>query len=270
MNLNNIGKSVLWAFKRHPLLYYVRFGLICKNHKGSFSSLPTFNQINSTDDIPEIFMRINQKIPVAAGADPHDKAISIAVFLRSNIKGGTGLGLSSDKSLEKMLAGKGGVCSDFSQVFNLFCLLHNIKVREWGMVEKFYNPQHGHTFNEVYSEKTKKWLVIDVKNNLIFVDRTNNPLSAEALFTNLRHGEPLNYQLLSEYKPKDEPKLKLVFSARSIPFVIANYNNAVYDKYLNKYQNRWPVFMINALMIVLGKNYNFVFPFDNYRDKLIA
>ena len=43
-----------------------------------------------------------------------------------------GLSVPSEEALKIMLAGKGGVCSDMVQIFNNFCVINDIKVREWG------------------------------------------------------------------------------------------------------------------------------------------
>ncbi len=32
-----------------------------------------------------------------------------------------------------MINGEGGVCSDFSQIYSNFCVINDIKVKEWGL-----------------------------------------------------------------------------------------------------------------------------------------
>jgi len=231
--------------------------------------LPVFNDINKKEDAPSLFLKVNEKIPLEPEMDEFDKARAIAVYLRKQIPGGRGLGLSSNKALELMLAGDGGVCSDFSQIFNEFCVINDIKVREWGTVEKFYNPMFGHTFNEIFSTRLNKWIVIDVGKNLFYKGDGDEPLSVIELFPYLRNGNQIKYEHFSDHVCIDLYKIDKTYSKFTIPFVISNYNNKEYDHYLNRYQYRMPSFMINALMIVLGKNYKFIFVLDNYRTKLL-
>lgn len=61
------------------------------------------------------------------------------------MKGGAVLGLSSKKTLEIMLARQGGVCSDFSQIFNIFCFINRIRVRECGCIDPLYKVLCGNS-----------------------------------------------------------------------------------------------------------------------------
>ncbi len=55
-----------------------------------------------------------------------------------------------------------------------------------------------------------------------------------------------------------------------MPFVVDRYDNALYDRYLDRYAQRYPSFVINAMMILKGINYRFAFPMDNYRKMLLG
>jgi hypothetical protein len=70
-------------------------------------------------------------------------------WLRNHIKGGPGLGKSSNKALRKMIRGEGGVCSDMSQVYNNFCVIKRFKSKRMGL--KIITDNHsilgGHSFN---------------------------------------------------------------------------------------------------------------------------
>lgn len=268
MGLTAIKNKIKWVLKRHPLLYYTRFALIAKNHKAPISTLPIFSDWNKKEDVHPLFYEVNSKINLDPNADELDKALAIATYLRLNIKGGRGLGLSSNKTLELMLAGKGGVCSDFSQIFNLFCLINDIKGREWGSVEKFYNPEHGHTFNEIYSTNLGKYILIDVKKSIRFEDEQQNPLGAVELFMHLKNGGQIKHIHFSPYICNKIGNVRYIYSKGTIAFVISNYDNKVYDEYLNKYQDQFPSFLINAMLIILRKNYNLLFVLDDYRSKL--
>src|SRR5690606_28919251 len=98
-------KKIKWLLTRHPMLYYIRFMLICRNHKGKPEDLPTFNDFNKKEDVPRLYVEINDQIPLNPDWDGFEKTLAISKWLRFNIKGGRGLGLASETSLRMMLDG---------------------------------------------------------------------------------------------------------------------------------------------------------------------
>ncbi len=242
----------------------MRFALICENISAEIDDSNCFNSLNIREDIAPIFESVFNEINLDAKSD-FEKSITIAKFLTQKIIGGPGLGLSSDAALYKMLNERAGVCSDFSQIYNVFCLIADVKVREYGVVEKFYNPQFGHTFNEIYSTELQKWIMIDVGKGAYYIDQsTQQPLSAMETFLQLRNNkkpEPVSFT------PKKEGgnSLDQIYSSQSIPFLISNYSNKTYDHYFNKYQEKVPGFLISFWLIVLRKNFKFSFMLDDYR-----
>lgn len=263
-------RKIAWAIRRHPLLFYIRYFLMSKNFTDRNSDeIGCFNDINDMNDIPGIFFEINKNIKVNTKEDEFQRALAIAAYLRNNVKGGKGLGLSSSATLQKMIDGQGGVCSDFSLIFNIFCFINGIKVKEWGCVERLYKGRFGHTFNEIYSSKLDKWIAIDCHKGIYFTAYSSAPLSATELFQYLRSGNSLKYTCITDYVPKSIERTKDVYCKSTMPFIINNYNNRVNDYYLNKYQNVLPAFVINALLIFLKLNHHFVFILDNYKKKLL-
>ena len=263
-------RKIAWAIRRHPFLFYFRYFLMSKNFTEKNSDdIGCFNDINEMHDIPIIFFEVNRNIGINSKEDEFERALAIAAYLRNNIKGGKGLGLSSNTTLKNMIDGQGGVCSDFSLIFNIFCFINGIKVKEWGCVDRFYKSRFGHTFNEIYSSKLEKWIAIDCHKGMYFTAYTSTPLSAMELFQYLRSGNSLKYTFISDYVPKSVERTKYVYSKSTMPFIINNYNNSVYDYYLNKFQNVLPAFVINALLILLKLNHHFVFILDNYKKKLL-
>ncbi len=154
-------KKIKRLLTRHPALFYARFVLICRNIRPG-ERLPEFADFNQKADVPEKFNEISREIALNKDDDTFDRALEIARYIRKKVKGGPGIGLSSLATLERMFNSKAGICSDYAQIFNVFCLANDIRVREWGCVERFYKPVHGHSFSEVYSERLGKWAMVDV------------------------------------------------------------------------------------------------------------
>src|SRR5690606_5227583 len=139
-----IFKKILWAFKRHPFLYKSRFKILSKNSAISEIASYSYNLMNSKNDIPQYFHEINQQIfPNGTPTSDLECIQVLSKWLITNIEGGPGLSLSSEEALKTMLVGKGGVCSDMAQIFNNFCVLNDIRVREWGITRSPYTETYG-------------------------------------------------------------------------------------------------------------------------------
>lgn len=255
---------------RHPLLFYIRFALICRNLRRG-EPLPEFADTNKKEDIPQVFVELSREIGLDPNADSFDRAMEIARFIRKRVAGGPGIGLSSTVTLDRMFNGRAGICSDYAQIFNLFCQANDIRVREWGCVETFYKPIYGHSFSEIYSEKLGKWVMMDVGKNLYF-NRHDDPapLSVLELFEYVRQGNPVGYTHFSSHICPDMHKIGLTYGRNMAPFVIANFVNKDYDQFLDKYSSKYPLPVVNAMLILTGRNHQFVFPMDNCRKMLLG
>lgn len=252
------------------MFFYIRYLLLSVNHKGKSSDdLGCFNQINDPKDICRLYFEVNSQIEIDANADEFEKALQIARFLRMKIPVGPALSLSSQKTLEAVMQGKGAVCSDFSLIFNIFCLINNIKVKEWNCVDRFYKSNYGHNFNEIYSSRLKKWIAVDAHMGVYFVgDDKKLPLSVVELFKYRRKGNDLHFVNFSDYIHQNVERMKMIYSGFTIPFLIVNFKNDDNDYFLNKFQGI-PSFAINAMLILKRKNYQFLFVLDNYKVKLL-
>ena len=62
MIINPLKNRIIWVFRRHPILYYIRFALICENVSLEISDKICFNSINKKKDVPEIFKVIFEEI----------------------------------------------------------------------------------------------------------------------------------------------------------------------------------------------------------------
>lgn len=263
-----MNKTLSWYIKRHPLLYKIRFRLISKNSPLDRIENYSYNEINEKKDIPNIYYILNNSIfsnkANALQISDIEKAVTIAIWLRNKIKGGSGLSKSSEVTLKKMIRGNGGVCSDIAQVFNNFCVINNIKVKEWGLKILADNMlQGGHSFNEIYSKELKKWIIIDVSKSIFFytpVDDT--PLSVFDLISLKKEKKKITF---SSFNPEFDIKNKNISNnyliTNSYPFLITNYHNKTYDYFLNKL-NFLPVFIIHAFLFTIGQYYVYEFPIN--------
>ncbi len=264
----SLKSKFLWLVTRHPLLYVMRSVLFSRNSAFVHENeIETFADCNSVSDVHPLFFEVNSKMDISPTDSNFSKAGKIGIYLRANTKVGPGAGLSSGQTLQKMLYGSGGVCSDFSIVFNVFCLINQIPVREWHCADRLYKTRFGHAFNEIYDNQQQKWIAIDVHKGIYFTNHQKH-LSVDELFSGLRAGKPLEYKFLSNYEPPHKDRLLSVYSAQTIPFLVSNYKIKILDPFLEKH-SALPVPLLMIWSWLLRKNYRFVFYFDNYRQKLL-
>jgi hypothetical protein len=260
-----MSRSLIWYCRRHPLLYKIRFRILSK--KVTFDKIESFcyNTLNKTADVPTIYFELNPLIfaNIESVSSDLDKAKLIAVWLRNFIKGGPGLGKSSDTTLRKMINGEGGVCSDFSQVYNNFCVINDLKVKEWGL--KIFSCDSsicgGHAFNEIYATELKKWVLIDVSKSVLFYCKNKKvPLSVFDLIHLKKEKQKIFFSSFNEKTMPDTKRITdLYFTSDSSPFVITNYHNKTYDSYLNTLKFL-PEPFAHGLLFLVGKSYFFEFP----------
>lgn len=252
------------------MLYYFRYLLLSDNLDGKDTETAgCYNDWNRKEELPEIYKQTNARITIPSDADTFERAKAIAQYLREHAHGGPGLSRSSQTALRRMLEGKDGVCSDYSQVFNNFCVLNDIKVREWNCVDRFYKARFGHTFNEVYSQALGKWVMIDVHQAFFMTDENDNKLSVVECFKRLRAGRSNRFSFyMPAYWTRDLERLNNIYASFTIPYLTVNYRNKVVDRYLDKLSGKLPVFLITTLMILRGDNFRFLFVMDDYKEKL--
>jgi len=235
--------------------------------KASLTTIENFcyNDLNEKSNIPRLFFEINSLIFRDENNELTDfeKAKKISIWLRNNIKGGPGLGKSSTTALIKMMNGEGGVCSDFSQVFSNFCVINDIKVKEWGLRNLSNNSQisGGHSFNEIYCTEFQKWILIDAaKSILLYNSEISTPLSTLEYIQLKKENKEITTVSLTENEViMDANANEIYFCSNSSPFVITNYDNKIYDYFLDKL-DFFPVSIIHGILILIGKSYVFTFP----------
>ena len=253
-----IFKKLIWTFKRHPFLYLTRFKLLSKDSNIDDIDSYSYNQVNSKNEIPKYFHEINEVV-FFDGKPENDLELikKLSIWLVKNIKGGPGLSVPSEKALKIMLAGEGGVCSDMAQIFNNFCVLNDIRVREWGSTRAPFNKVYGgHSFNEVYCRDLNKWVLIDVSYCVMFYCENDLPLSVVELYQLLRSGKKIVYQTFNKTLVLEEASVtKNYLNPDTVPFLLCNYSNKTYDTYLKTFRPYIPVFMIHFMIYLLHKSY---------------
>lgn len=263
-----ILKKVSWFFKRHHFLYITRFKLLSRNSSVVDIDSCSYNQINQEQDIPDGFTEVN-KIIFKENKPSKDFEVvkQLSLWLQNNIKGGPGLSEPSDKALQIMLAGNGGVCSDMAQIFNNFCVINSVKVREWGTTRAPFNKEFGgHSFNEIFSKELNKWVLIDVYNSLFFYNSSEAPLSVIELFQLVSENKQVSFKTFNAMKPIEENNIKRNYlNPDTIPFLICNYSNKNYDSFLSFFRPHIPVFIIHFLLYMLRKSYHYRFPLNDYK-----
>jgi hypothetical protein len=263
-------KRIQWIIKRHPFLYVTRFRLVSKNTSIAETHDLAYNTFNAKSDIPSYFHEVNSQIfKGGRPIDVLDSVIQLCTWLQLHIKGGPGLSYASDVALKKMLAGEGGVCSDRVQIFNNFCVLNDIQVREWGVTsipfDKWYG---GHSFNEVYVPAMNKWITIDVSYcGFFYAGGKPLPLSTIELFELIRKNTPVHFETFYDTKINTEKNIqKNYLHPNASPFLVSQYKNRVYDRYLKRFRRYLPVFMIHFMVYLSGKSYRYQFPLDDYKQ----
>ncbi|MGC1633466.1 MAG: transglutaminase-like domain-containing protein, partial [Gelidibacter sp.] len=227
-----------------------------------------YNSLNKKEDIHLSFYDINAKI-FQQGKPDSDLVLvkQLVSWLYEHTKVGPGLSEPSDRALEIMLYGKGGVCSDMAQIFNNFCVINDIQVREWGTTSAPFNRANGgHSFNEVYIKDLQKWVLIDSSWGGLFNNEQDMPLSVLELYHLSRTGLPVRYSSFIEGKIIETAQItKNYLNTDITPFLICNYRNKIYDRYLNFARPHVPVFIIHFFVYLSGRSYHYKFPMDDYK-----
>jgi hypothetical protein len=130
---------------------------------------------------PAVFTQAVQ--PMAARGEIGDGwtlARRLAAHLGSAGGDGTGLKTDTRSAYRSILAGEGGYCADYTQVFNGLAHAAQLDVREWGMSFDGYSGE-GHAFSEVFASDLGQWVFVDSFYGFWVRDAaTATPLSALA------------------------------------------------------------------------------------------
>ena len=264
-------KRLQKLLKRHTIFHFFRCFMITRKPSHKVFSDEIINNYNCKKDIPPLFVLENMKI-VFQKEGSFRKAIAIAKFMGTTYTGGRGLGYSSEETLTIMKANKGGVCSDYSQLMINFCILNDIKVREWSVSAKLYGT-FGHVFNEVYSDEYDKWVFIDAAKSFYFIDRqTKLPISSieyiDLLTASMEHlvvaVNILTGQVDESITNKEAIHLAY-FNKTNVFFLVSNYRIWWFDRIL-KLRKILPLPVLHFILIGIGNYYKYHFYINELND----
>ncbi len=123
--------------------------------------------------------------------DNWSRATAIAQHLQSRLGKEKGPIFGDLKTTYQKIIGEGaGYCGDFAMAFTALANAAGIPNRTWAFSFDGFGG-HGHIFNEVWDDASKRWRAIDTFNNYIFLDsNTNTPLSALEFRAAMRRERP--------------------------------------------------------------------------------
>lgn len=266
--------SVKKLLRRAPIFFPIRFWLVLTKPSKQLLEEENYNSYNRKEDIPQAFYTENEKMQVK-GETTFDRAVYIAQHLKGNYPGGTkNLGYSSVNTLHTLQTKPEGTCGDYSQVYILFCILNDIKVREWGVHDKVYKNTVGHVFNEVYLPEQNQWMCIDLHFAIYFRDKTTQRvLSIPDIISMTADGNKDNIEIVHILPVKDSDEgrayIKSIYFGRTyLFFLLTQYHNKKMDDMLNRFK-KLPIPLVHLLLIFRGHYYKYMLVFSHKTEKEI-
>gem|GEM_PF-43298 len=102
-----------------------------------------------------------------------------------------------------------GYCADFVRVFQAIAVAGELPMRSWAFSFDGYGG-HGHIVVEIWNRQLRRWQLLDVFNNVFFVDDAGQVLSAAGLRRQMRTVPPLSRPLVVGARPGFIHKDKLL------------------------------------------------------------
>ena len=259
--MKSLISKIKYTLKRHPFLMKARWFMITREPRFSKFKEENYNAYNKKEDIHSIFYEDNPLTEAEQKLSTLVKVIKIAEHFNTFFKRGPGLGYSSKESYITMRYKKGGVCSDYAQVFINFCIINDIKVREWGIGVP--GMAGGHSINEFYSEELGKWILIDIHNCVFVMNKSSKELYSVKQLVDYISGFNADNLTLEDMVDNrkgssKEYLAKYLFNNKNLFFLITNYKVSKMDALL-EFQNRVPLVFIHTLLIILRRYFNYMF-----------
>lgn len=249
-----LARRLGYLLKRHPFWYRFRYALITELAGVEFGAPPIGDV--AKDRVPGELTAIVSRLDLSG--DEFDDARRIAFDLSHGHHRGPGLGTSTVKTLTHIYGGKrGGVCSDYTQVFLGLCRAAGIAAREWGLCARFESHVLGHALAEIFSGRHGKWVFIDPLFSVWASRRgASAPLAVTEMVDLVSAGRPADIviELIdAEGKPgeKRNTYVERYFNPDHAFFLLTNNDVFKQDTYL-----RWaklvPLPIVHAVMLLSG------------------
>jgi len=259
--MKSVINKIKHTLKRHPFIMRARWFMVTREPRFSKFREENYNSYNKKEDIHSIFHEDNPLTESEQKLSTLVKVIKIAEHFNTFFKRGPGLGYSSKDSYITMRYKKGGVCSDYAQVFINFCIINDIKVREWGIGVP--GQAGGHSINEFYAEELGKWILIDIHNCVFVMNKSSKELLSVKQLVDYISGFNADNLTLEDMVDKrkgssKEYLAKYFFNDKNLFFLITNYKVSKMDSLL-AFQNHIPLVVIHTMLIVLRRYFNYMF-----------
>jgi hypothetical protein len=138
-----------------------------------------------------------------------------------------------DETYDAITTQRRGYCADFTQAFSALAIAAGLPVRTWSISFEAFGA--GHTFNEIYDQRSGKWILVDPFHSLYFVDPTaRSPLSVLDVHARLLsiNGESRGVEVVrvvEGHLPFRTEDLALDYYRRGMPQLAMSAGNNVFD-----------------------------------------
>ena len=134
------------------------------------------NYLLETHPLPDELVAALRGLNLSSQPDNWSRATVIAQHLQSRLGIEKGPILGDLKTTYQRITSEGaGYCGDFAMTFTALANAAGIPNRTWAFSFDGFGG-HGHIFNEVWDDTSKRWRAIDTFNNYVFLDSTTNTL----------------------------------------------------------------------------------------------
>jgi transglutaminase-like putative cysteine protease len=132
-----------------------------------------------------------RRMDLAALPTDWSRALAISRLLLQRAKPDEGVPILADlhTTYRRIISQGDGYCADFTRVFRALATAAGIPVRAWAFSFDGYGG-HGHIWVEIWNRQAERWQLLDIYNNVYFVEGDSGPLSALDLRRALLAGSP--------------------------------------------------------------------------------
>jgi hypothetical protein len=142
--------------------------------------------------IDPFFAEQVRRMNLAALPTDWERALAISRLILHNVKPNEGGPIQSDlhTTYHRIVDQGDGYCADYVRLFRALATAAGMQVRAWAFSFDGFGG-HGHIWVEIWNRQAERWQLLDVFNNVYFVDGDNSsPLSALAFRRALLAGSP--------------------------------------------------------------------------------